>query len=553
MGELRRDPQETLERTVSLHEGVVSRQQPWLLNENQAADLENMLVNKIGLIQRRGGTLAFGGRPELPGGLGTYHTPTRAQFFVSIWGNLAYKSQGDSGWAQVASAASMIPDLLHDFQPMRIGAQLGVAWCAVERITATDPSTVRSKLTVYNAFTDTVTQASLFPRCFATFQNRIWAGDGDTLHWSELGGPASYSTSNNLLVEPGLGGEITAILPTRSDTPALVVFKESLIAVLAPRWGSAGNLIPVAADALSTLNSSLRVINANVGCVATRSLASVPGTDEGDIFFLARDGVRSLQRSATDSVSGAGKPISDTIPDWISRINFTVAHRAAGTFFDNAYHLAVPFDGSASNTHILRYDTITKGWSLFRLGARDIRNADLGAAERFFLQHSARQGDSSVTNAVTDATLPHQVYQLFSGNLDPGAATIEWAVLSKAFALEDFSRQKKWNDFSMAIDAESTAVVELQTRVNLGAFETAATDTIPPGLGSVILGVTPLPWTGAGTTVRQRQYGLADVDPGYFLQMRLSSVTNSSSYGKISVYFQQLGGFIQQRKHESDS
>jgi hypothetical protein len=542
-------PQPVVERVVSGHRGANSRQFPWLIEENQFAQLENVTIDRFGRVRRRGGTTAFGGRPELPGGIGKYVDNDEIEFMLGVWGNDVYRSQGDSGWAQIATDVSLQPDLLHQFVPIRVGVNQAVAVGSCEQ------TTTKSQLSIYDVDSDAVTQASLFPRCIAAFQNRLFAGDADTLHWSEIAAPVAFSNANNLLIEPGVGGKITALFPTREENPRMLIFKEDLIAVFEPKWGASSSFIATAGDALDTITSKLRVLNPDVGCVATKSVVEVSGFEDGDILFLAKDGVRAIRRSATDSQAGAGLPVSYDIPDYIDRINFSKAYRAAATFYDNAYHLAVPMDGSASNSHILRFDLQTKGWSLQNIGAKDVMSGRFASSHRCFLQSPLRTNDTSVTNAVGDATLPHQLFQLYSSSkLDPAASKINWRVASRAFAGKDMGREKRWDSLKLLMSSGDTAIVEVGYKLNQGPTLTTATAVVTgSAAGSVVLGVDPLPWQATDAVLRQFPYNLADIDPGYIFQVELGSVTSASDFGQVSLYFMEFSSFPQQNKFEADS
>jgi hypothetical protein len=550
MGDFPKLPQREQERFISGHQGVNTRILPWLLPDDQVADIENMMVDRFGRVDRRGGTTAFGGRPELPGGFGSYVDTAGDEFFLANWGNKLYSSQGDAGWAQVATDASLVPDQLHQFVPVRVGASIAVA------VNTCEKTTTPSLLHIYDVGADAVTHASgVAPRCIGAFQNRIFAGDGDQLLWSEIAQPGAFSDpTNSILVEPGIGGQITSIFPTRETAPRLLIFKDELIAVFEPRWGSSGAFIPTAGDALDTVNSTLRVLNPRTGCVATKSVAEVAGFEDGDILFLSKDGVRAIRRSATDAQAGAGRPLSWSVPDYVNRINFSAAHRAVASVFDNAYHLAVPMDGNISNSHILRFELETRGWTIHQIGARDLYSARMGSSNRIFLQYPDRTDDTSVTEAVTDATLPHQIFQLFSSsNLDPAAERINWKYISKGIVLGDITREKRWQGLKLHVSAAATAFVQIGVRNDRMPLETTQTDTIlGTTAGAVVLGQTPLPWQSSGDKMQQYAYDLTKVDPGYVLQVELSSITAASDTGRLCLYVLEVDGYPQQLKFESD-
>jgi hypothetical protein len=539
--------QKRVDRALSAHEGMNTRNAPWLLTDNELADSENMLVSKLGVITRRGGVQAFGGRTDAPGGLAPYVEPDGDQKFAAIWGNLLYSSQGDSAWDQIATGASLVSGLLHDIVAARINADLSFAVCSVEQNAEAD----RSKLLLYNIASDSYTQATLAPRCITAQQNRIFAAEEDSLFWSGIGLPASFTLASSLLVEPGLGGQITALYPTRDEAPRLVIFKDRMTLIFEPRWGSSSAYIPTAGDALDTINSRIRVLSPSIGCVATRSVVEVPGFEDGDVFFLAHDGVRALRRSATDSHSGPGQPITWKIPDTIARVNFSQIDKAAASFFDNAYHLALPMDGAATNTHVLRFDLENRAWTVHKIGCHDVREARLGSTSRFFLQSNRTGGDTSVTNASGDDLF--QVYQLFTGDIDPGGNEIDWAFTTRGFTGENtLDRRKNWISAHWKVSSTATTFVGVSYKHDLKAVQPGYSGAIIGSEGSIVLGVDPLPWDIAPTSIRTWQANLADQNPGFVLQMVLHSITNASDFGKPSFYMTQVDSFIGPDFFESD-
>lgn len=552
MPEFPKDPASAPERTASLHEGADSRSAPWLLTPNQAAHIENLEIDDFGVRTQRRGARAFGGihsATATPGGFDAYNDAVFDEFLLSLWGNLAYKSSGNGGWAQIASGASMLAGQLHMFARARHNGELGIAWCQCEAPTDTTVGVGgRSQLVVYSIETDVATQISLAPRAIASFQNRLFYGEDETIGWSEIGDLASYSDGNTILIDPGVGGEITGILSTRDADPRLLILKERAIFVFSPRWGQGtGAFIPGAGDALDTLNSSVRLLTRGTGCVATRSIVSVPDAEGTDTFFLAPDGVRSMLRAENDTQVGAGFPLTHQIPEWINRINYTAAHRAAATVFDNAYHLAVPLDGALDNSHVLRYDVRTKAWSLHTWEGKDLQSFRLGAADRLWMQNNFTTADSSVTGP--DTTNPaFQMYSLYSGTFDPSTdptsvSRITFREESRAYTWGDPLRRKSFDRFTVQVSTADTACMEIAYRRDKGPWTTMTETTIPGSGGTILLGVDQLPWRSSDEVIRRRTVTLSDMaPPAYTLQVRLGGVTGSTEAGQLSIYMSEVRG-----------
>ena len=130
MAENPKNPERQRERTVSLHEGAVQRNVPWLLTESQAQELINMEIDDLGERRRRGGSRAFGGvfNVNPPGGLAGYNNADYDEFLLGVWGHHFYYSDADGAWLQTACAVSLISGLLHQVVEGRQGGDL--AWAA---------------------------------------------------------------------------------------------------------------------------------------------------------------------------------------------------------------------------------------------------------------------------------------------------------------------------------------------------------------------------------------------------------------------------------------
>jgi len=96
-----------------------------------------------------------------------------------------------------------------------------------------------------------------------------------------------------------------------------------------------------------------------VGCVGKRAVASVGN----DVFFMAQDGVRSLQRmQAAAGQWQLSAPISQPVQQYISRINPAFKQNIAATSYLELVVFAVPLDNSAVNNATLVYNTRLGSW-----------------------------------------------------------------------------------------------------------------------------------------------------------------------------------------------
>jgi hypothetical protein len=537
------------ERQTSGHEGVNSRQVSWLLSENQLADALNMEIDKIGRISTRKGAAALGGRTDTPGGgIEEYVDGNGNAFFSAFWEDNLYKSAGAGDWTRIACGESIASGILHMGAAGRLNGQRAVAYTGV-----TDDVGARGPLLIYDVDNDAstlVTECGT-PRCVAWFQNRYWAAEGETLYWSEILDTAGFSLAGMTLgIEPGNGGDVTALIPSRDLTPRMWILKERAVLVLEPRWGSSSAIIPTAGDSLDVINTNLRTLTLGAGCVATKSARWIPGAEGSDVMFLAQDGFRSLQRAANDVQSGAGFPLSYTIPDWIARINFDHADKAVAAVYDNKYHCAVPMDGATENTHILVYNIATKGWSLLDWQAVDLNAFRLKSTDALYFQNAYLTTDTSVTDAAGDPV--YQVYKAYNGLTDPGPTHVKWFYQTRTMVFQQPTRQKRWDEFRFLVGAEETASFEFQTRIDFGPYNTTDTVMVAAGENSVVLGQDGLVWQSGPEVTRRKSFSLSDIPPGENIQFKVESTTGASEFGQLHFYMQSCRAHLLQDVFEQE-
>lgn len=177
------------------------------------------------------------------------------------------------------------------------------------------------------------------------FTNRLFAvgtgTDRNTLYASDLLDPEVWKTTNSIVVGGDDGQDIVAIQPFFDYE--LLVFKPSKI-----------YLVTVDPTASTAAGWTVRLINDRIGCIAGRSV-SFAGKD---VYFLAEDGIRSVQRSLSDDYFIVGVPISEAIKDVIARINKNFYSKCVGQFHNNRYYLSVPLDSATTNSHTIIYNLL---------------------------------------------------------------------------------------------------------------------------------------------------------------------------------------------------
>lgn len=199
------------------------------------------------------------------------------------------------------------------------------------------------------------------------FTNRLFAvgtgTDRNTLYASDLLDPEVWKTTNSIVVGGDDGQDIVAIQPFFDYE--LLVFKPSKI-----------YLVTVDPTASTAAGWTVRLINDRIGCIAGRSV-SFAGKD---VYFLAEDGIRSVQRSLSDDYFIVGVPISEAIKDVIARINKNFYSKCVGQFHNNRYYLSVPLDSATTNSHTIVYNLLFNAFEGFwNIGASAMYQTNFSA------------------------------------------------------------------------------------------------------------------------------------------------------------------------------
>lgn len=180
------------------------------------------------------------------------------------------------------------------------------------------------------------------PIYLVSHTNRIWSASADTtkppdtLYFSDILDGESWDPLGSIRIG-GDGDPIRGLYSWFGSR--LLVFKERSI------WTVDADPTQDPADWQVTL------VSGNIGCSSHRSIAAVGP----DVFFLSRDGIRSLAQIQAGTQTSVGLALSSPINDLISKINKTKLDLCDGVFWNNRYLLAVPF--VTENPYILGTET----------------------------------------------------------------------------------------------------------------------------------------------------------------------------------------------------
>ena len=535
-------PQPPIEQPQAEHirhvqQGMNDSDEVHLLPEGMAEHIENLEIEKAGARRRRNGVVDIGGRADTPNGMwNMYETVLEQDALFGHYGGKIYIAPG-AGLLQERASGVSLTDSLHYGIPGRYDGRLSTY--VIQSAQNDSDMTLTSHLTILKdtvgSTNDNWTQVSMAPQCACWFQNRFWVGlssyggqSYETLWWSELGDGGAYSANNTLQIEPGIGGNIVQLLPMRGFNPLIVVFKRTAIATIEPTWGSSSSLVPQAADALDTIKTNIRLISHKIGCEAPLSVQYVPGAPGGDIYFLARDGVRALTRANDDTISGVSKPLSHPIRDLIKRINFKYTQKIVSAVWDNKYFLAVPLDGATENTHLLVFDLQNPGWKVETWSPKALVSTRMtDEVDRLWMQYNTITADCSISSTESS----YHIFKAYVGLAEPGGDPVIYDEKTRALSFNDILQKKRWDEMAISFrnDATETCTMGIMYNIDHRGWVTAGSAVFGSAPGSeVVMGETPLPWGVNTTAVRVWKMSLADAPPGYFIQLRYFGTSDLS-------------------------
>lgn len=518
-GDFNQDP--VIETWFSTKGGVYSSVDAHLLGQEQCAYAKNADWDEFGVRKRRTGLVPLGtAESESPCGLGAWVLDsTGGRVLIGVWNERSYWSTGDRTWELMPGsgvATWTLPDpglyrIVQGYADVAGTAEGALFFhSVVPYVNATYPDMGIVPETWANA----TIHSSYAPRALEWWQGRLWlATDRNYLRWSDILDGGSIDPANYIEIAPHDGDNIVAIVPTRSEAPRLYLFKEDSIYGLDVIWGS-GVQIPTTENSLDTTNSNLVTISERVGCVAPKTIVYASGSKNADIFFLARDGYRSLLRVEQDKAGGAGTPISEPISDIIDRINWVEVAKAHATVDDHKIFLFLPLDDGTECNATVVYDLIHKRWiGEYSWAPKDSCQFNLpGRQSHLYMQWLANTGETYATTAYTGFTDGCHVFEAFTReetqysliHLDPDGVEVEYQEETRAFIFGDHGKTKQWNWVELIFGTvTTTATYTLDIKIDNGAWSTITMGALE-----------------GGDTIRRVQYGLTNWAVGNQLQCR---------------------------------
>ena len=179
-----------------------------------------------------------------------------------------------------------------------------------------------------------------------------FGGERDTVWVSNrlaFGNGQWNSTTRSFRIGSGDGDPIVALHSMQGST--LAVFKQNSI------WLCLTD--PTAEPPDFQAATVVESLGFGVGCVGKKAVAAVAN----DVFFMAQDGVRSLQRmQAAAGQWQLSAPLSQPVQRYINRINWDAGRGIAAVSYREFVLFAVPLDSSAVNDAVLVFNTRLGRW-----------------------------------------------------------------------------------------------------------------------------------------------------------------------------------------------
>jgi len=350
----------------------------------------------------------------------------------------------------------------------------------------------------------TGTSAAIQPTALAWWQDTLWYGADETISYSPAGGPTLATptfVAGSINVDRDIGDYITAFCPARGLDPFMLVFMKRRIYVLRIGWDGTGGYIAFGA-------SYLKPITTEVGCIATRSVATIGPY----VFFLAEDGVRAITRAEDDALSAVRVPMSQPIQDIFDDLTWSLAYLASAVTFNGKYYLSIPTSGT--KIAVLVYDLNTKSWNVWH---NDNLVAPAMMAKTYF-SSKAQLFYQMYTNQTESTINANHLYYYDDDHEYIGSATaIATEEISKSITFGMPENDKTWDEIEVEytnLHATNAATLTVSCRTNGGSWSQ---------IGAISI--------AALTTARTRtKYSLSSLSRGRDIQVKLAETGQGEAH-----------------------
>lgn len=187
---------------------------------------------------------------------------------------------------------------------------------------------------------------------------RMWYADKDQIHFSDINAPETIANAP-LQVSKGDGSVVKRLLPFRDGN--ILAFK------MGPSGGSIHLLLVGGAD---PDGFGQQLVFDGISLVAPHAIVRAGNDNNDDVFFLTREGMRSLRLTELNSMSQPGLPISDNVSTYIDDINWTHVDKSFAVYHDDEILLWLPLGADTTPQDTLVYDLSVpkaypqQGWTI---------------------------------------------------------------------------------------------------------------------------------------------------------------------------------------------
>ena len=527
--------EEKIEAAIDVTGGVVSNVQPFYLEKNQMYYFKNVSLDQLGARVRRAGCSSYGVGGVECGGLAPWVYKDSTRYLVGYWDNDIYTTTGDYEWTKGNDAGVSIVTnhILHGTFGQIYNDTTTATFTSTALFThSVYPSSADPTLSALSILTENgqgTLQASMHPRSVEWWQGRLWAGGfaepelgPDTIVWSTILNGWDFDLSNTVMIDANKGDEIMKILPTRSEKPRMYVFKRHSIHAFDVVW-TGGAQIPTAENTIDAINSKTVILTNEIGTIAPNSVVYASGAGKSDVFFLSRDGVRSLDRVEQDTAGGVGPPLSEPIQDIIDRIHWAYADKATSAVYDHKLYMGIPVDGSTENNATIVYDLLKKRWvGEYTLEPRDMIVYNFNNEGEKLLgawEHSTSEQVGDTLEYTAGAHLFHFLDP--TSQKDPSDTSYVYEEQTKAYTFGNMGAKKRWNWVDIECTPTSTTItVTVSYKLDDQAYQPLASFDVEPSLVYPLL-PSNLPWDFTNAERVQKRLSLMDIDIGQTIQLKL--------------------------------
>lgn len=176
------------------------------------------------------------------------------------------------------------------------------------------------------------------------FENRLVVNqDDDTLLISNVLAPNVFASGGQFFINQGSDDVLVDVIPFSKQR--LVVFKGQTVFL-------------INANDTDINNWTVELVSSDYGLVARNAVISIGG----DVYFLAKDGIRTLSQIADTRFEATALPLSENIKPVFDRVNWEAIDEADMIYYKNRFFVSLPLDSDTRCNHVIVYNFTNQAW-----------------------------------------------------------------------------------------------------------------------------------------------------------------------------------------------